>query len=197
MPDAAFALLASKIPHGFHADSGWIPRGVRTDSASHARARARDPFPYPSRTSTQSRLRVRSYRPSWYYQLEPRADARVGCSDDAETVQAAIPPVARHRVLRRCDLHCEQCGAEHRRRIWKHLYDRYTWWPVVPGVPAPRRNLGIVEVDLVVISTTVPWDGDDRSLIALCRGCWIWRAVDAARPVPTKRKRAASPGWWA
>ena len=43
------ALLAPHIPHGFHAESNRIPRGLRTDSASRARARARDPFPYPSR----------------------------------------------------------------------------------------------------------------------------------------------------
>lgn len=49
MPDAAHALLASEIPHGFRVDSARIPVGVRTDSASHARARARDPYPYPSR----------------------------------------------------------------------------------------------------------------------------------------------------
>lgn len=87
-------------------------------------------------------------------------------------------------MLLRCDLHCEECGAEHERRVWKDLYDRKTWWPVIPGVPAPRRNLNVVDVRLVVVPIIVPWNGDDTTLVALCRGCWIWRAVDEAQPVP-------------
>jgi hypothetical protein len=182
-------LLNPEIPRTFHVESA---RKVRSPRA-HARV-----IPYPSRTGTSARLRVRSYRPSWYYQLEPRAGARVSPLDDSETLQATIPPAARHRVLRRCELRCEECGAEHERRVWKYLYDRKKWWPFVPGVPAPRRTLHIVDVRVVVVPKTPPWDGADASLVALCRGCWIWRAVDAARPVPTKRKRkrAASPGWW-
>ncbi len=192
-------------------NSARIPSGFRADSASRARARARDPIPYPSGTQKpptvqvvpqaymrHDRLRSKdleprasasSEKPKRKTNTQPRPGPPVFYLDDPEMY---VDPSARRRVLRRSDLRCEHCGAEHERRVWKDLYDRYTWWPVIPGVPAPRRNLNTVDVRIVVVPITVPWNGDDATLVALCRGCWIWRAVDAARPVPA----SAQPSLW-
>jgi hypothetical protein len=114
----------------------------------------------------------------------------VQIQDDADERWQA----ARHRVLKRADLHCERCHAEHNKSIWKYLYDPFTWWPVVPGQPPHRRDLYVVIVNVIVVPTVMPWTGEDDDLRALCVGCWLWSEVEAVRERKHRKELGDLPG---
>jgi hypothetical protein len=100
---------------------------------------------------------------------------------------------ARHRVLLRADLKCEQCGAEDDRRVWHYLYEPRWWAPIVPGQRRVRRHdrewpvemFAAVTVKVVVAPRVTPWQSDD-DLQVLCFGCWIETEVERARTVATR-----------
>lgn len=95
---------------------------------------------------------------------------------------------ARHRVLVRCDLKCETCGAEHNRQIVKTLYTGPAWQSFVIGTPRPDNSY-VTTVLVVVVPVALPWSGEDADLLALCMGCYFRREVEQARA----RKHAAEP----
>jgi hypothetical protein len=124
--------------------------------------------------------------------------------DDPETalgvVQRQDDPArawqdARRQVLLRCDLFCEVCGAEHRRKVWRRLWsDPPTWWaPIVPGQKAPHVLCCAVETVLVVVPVALPWSGELVDLVALCMGCWVRREVEAAHKLKLESERQIPP----
>ena len=102
--------------------------------------------------------------------------------DHGQTARSRRPGSRRDTACS-CAVICtaSTCGAEHGRRVWKHLYDPRTWWPVVPGVTPHRQDLGVVEVIVIVVPIALPWSGEDADLSALCMGCYFTREVDRAR----------------
>jgi len=101
----------------------------------------------------------------------------------------------RWHALKRCDLHCERCGAEDGHRVVRYLYsDPIDWVAHVPGHPY-RQDFSVVTIALVVVpkldahvdNLTV----DD--LDVLCGGCMLARdvayLVDRYHVDPPKRRR--------
>lgn len=87
----------------------------------------------------------------------------------------------RWRALKRTDLHCERCGAEHNKRILRYLYWPPTeWQPFVIGA-ARRPDFYVTTVNVIVVPKAVPWTGEEADLEVLCMGCFIYRDAMAAR----------------
>jgi hypothetical protein len=97
----------------------------------------------------------------------------------------------RWRALKRTDLKCERCGAEHERRVVRYLYhDPKLWQPFVIGQPI-RDDYTVVSVRVFVVPTSLPWSGEEHELQVLCGGCMIHLSVEAARTRARDMKTAA------
>jgi len=97
----------------------------------------------------------------------------------------------RWRALKRADLKCERCGAEHEKRVVRYLYhDPKLWQPHVIGHKF-RDDYTVVTVHVFVVPTSVPWSGEEHELRVLCGGCMIYESVDAARTRSRAMKTAA------
>lgn len=87
----------------------------------------------------------------------------------------------RWRALKRTDLRCERCGAEHTKRILRYLYHPPTeWQPLVIGAPR-RPDFYVTTVNVIVVPTALPWTGEESDLEVLCMGCYVYRDAMAAR----------------
>lgn len=119
--------------------------------------------------------------------LKNRAPAEL--QPDAET---------RHRVLLRCGLRCEQCGAEDGRSIWRTIFgEPLIWLAHTPGVePLPGLWAFVKTVKVFVVPRRLEdWNGTEDDLIALCFSCWCQQEIELFRvyhlrhPLPVRAKK--------